>query len=351
MASLAATLANNFRTEWNEKYNANEQKKPIGGAFNAALEDTNSPYTFVTPELKQKAMMSAGRSVQIPVINYDSTVTIATSRPLSISDDENVSALQSLTFVIASGGFTMIPARHQNNEISYQADFNAKMRKLMFAMLNSLDGAVLTHLSTNKNQVSPDLLGKYTWDSNTLVVPKSYKDVCYSDLEILLMSKDMNPEMAPLNVIGNPFVASAVKYLGQQGGGNYQNLAYQFDGKDFYFTNNLSNGTGHDGTFYFMPKGSLGIVTRNEPDAILGSKTGKGHVWDIVDLPIINMKADSFYYEDAVDASSVDTTTTHLTRAYKQYFSFAVEYAILSNYNSDLASVANPLVKAAISNT
>lgn len=351
MASLAATLSNNFRTEWNEKYNANEQKKPIGGAFYAAQEDTNSPYTFITPELKQKAMMAAGRDVEIPVINYDGSVSVGTTRPLTISDDENVSALSTLTFVIASGGFTMIPARHQNNDISYQADFNAKMRKLMFAFLNSMDSAVLTSLGTNKNQIQPDLLGKYAFTSNTLEVPKSYEDSFYSDLEILLMSKDMNPDLAPLNVIGNPYVASKVKYLGQQGGGNYQNLAYQFDGKDFYFTNNLSNGTGHNGTMYFMPKGSVGIVTRNEPDAILGSKMMDGHEWDIVDLPIINMKADSYYYEGAVDASSVDTSTAHLTRAYKQYFSFAIEYAILTNYNSDLTSIANPIMKAAIQNS
>lgn len=348
MAYLAATLVNNFRTDWNEKYNANEQKKPIGGAFYAAQEDSGSAYSFITPQLREMAMRSSGRSVQIPVINYDGTVTVGTTRPLTISDDENTSALKSISFTIASVGFTMVPAQHFNNEISYQADFNAKMRKAMFALLSSFDTAVLTHLNTNKNQITPDTLGKYSFADSLLTVPKSYADTFYSDMEILMMSKDMNPEMAPLNVIGNPYVASKVKYLGQQGGGNYQNLAYQFDGKDFYFTNNLSNATGYDGTMYFMPKGSLGILTRNEPDAINRSMTGDGHVWDIVDLPIINMKADSYYYDGAVDSSSLNSTTGALTRSKKEYFGFTVEYGIVSTYNSDLTSIANPIIKAGV---
>lgn len=351
MASLAATLANNYRTQHIANFDKNEQKRPIGGAFFAAQADSNSPYGFVTPELIEKARMAAGRTVSIPVINYDGTVSIGSTRSVTISDDENVSALQALTFVIYEGQFTMTPARFQNNEIDYQTDFNKKFEKMIFAMLSAFDSAVVTALGTNKNQVEPDLLGKYNFTSSVLEVPKSYEDTFYSDQEIIMMSKDMNSQGAPLNCIGNPYVASKVKYLGQQGGGNYQNLAYQFDGKNFYFSNNISNGTGHNGTMYFMPQGSLGIVTRNEPDALMGSRTSDGKVWDIVNLPIINLPADSYYYEAAVDSSSLDTSTAHLTRAKKEYFAFTVEMAILTNYNSSLSTVANPIVKAAILNS
>ena len=63
------------------------------------------------------------------------------------------------------------------------------------------------------------------------------------------------------------------------------------------------------------------------------------------------IKADSYYYEGAVDASSVDTSTAHLTRAYKQYFGFSIEYALLTNYNSSITTIANPIMKAAILNS
>lgn len=349
MASLAATLAEDFRTEWNAEFDKNEQTRPVAGAYKMALEDSKSAYSFVTQELLEKARNAAGVAVKIPALNYDSSVTISSTRPLTISDDENVSALYELTFVIYTMQFTMIPARHKNNSISYQADFNRKMRKGLFAMEKAMDTATLTKLNTNKNQVDPDLLGKYSVASNVLTVPKSYEDTFYSDLEILLMSNELNEEGAPINVVGNPYVASKIKYLGQQGGGNYANLAYQFDGKDFYFTNQLSNGAGQNGAMYFMPKGSLGLVTRSEPDALIGSRTGDGHEWDIIpSLPIINMPADSYYYTAAVNADSVDTSTAHLTRAMKEYFSYSVEMAILTPYNSDLTTVPSAIQKAAI---
>lgn len=351
MASLAATLANNYRTSHIANFDKNEQKRPIGGAYFAAKNDSESPYGFITPELREKARTAAGRTVSIPVINYDGTVSINSTRAVTITDDENVSALQAITFVIYEGHFTMIPARFQNNEIDYQTDFNKKFEKMLYAMLSSFDSAVVTALDTNKNQVEPDLLGKYGFASNTLTIPALKEKTAYSDLEIIMMSKDMNSEGAPLNVIGNPYVASQVKYLGAQGGGNYENLAYQFDGKNFYFSNNISNATGYNGTMYFMPQGSLGILTRNEPDALMNSRTTDGKVWDIVNLPMLGINADSYYYEAAVDASSVDTSTAHLTRAKKEYFAFTAEMAIVTNYNSDLSTVANKIVKAAISET
>lgn len=348
MASLAATLVNGYRTKHIANFDKNEQKRPVGGAFFAAQADSMSPYGFVTPELITKARNAAGITVSIPVINYDSTVTVGSTRPVTITDDENVSALQALTFVIYNGMFTMTPARHWNNEIDYQVDFNKKLEKMIYAMLSAFDSAVVTALDTNKNQVTPDLLGKYTFASNVLNVPALKEKTFYSDLEILMMSKDMNSEGAPLNVIGNPYVASQVKYLGAQGGDNYENLAYQFDGKNFYFTNNISNATGYNGTMYFMPQGSLGLVTRNEPDALMNSRTSDGKIWDIVTLPIINMPADSYYYEAAIDRHALDASTAHLTRAKVEYFCFTVEMAVLTNYNSALASVANPIIKAAI---
>lgn len=353
MASLAATLAEDFRTQYNDKFDKNEQRRPVAGAYKMALEDSKSAYSFVTQEMLEKARNSAGVAVKVPALNYDSSVTVSSTRPLTISDDENVSALYELTFVIYTGQFTMIPARHKNNSISYQDDFNRKMMKMLFAMEKAMDTATLTKLNTNKTQVTPDLLGKYTFNaSNLLDIPKAEKDTFYSDLEILLMSNELNEEGAPINVLGNPYVASQIKYLGQQGGGNYANLAYQFDGKDFYFTNQLSNGDGYNGTLYFMPKGSLGLVTRSEPDALMGSKTGDGHEWDIIpSLPIINMPADSYYYTAAVDASSVDATTGHLTRAMKEYFSYSVEMAIITPYNSDLTTIPSAIHKAGILNS
>jgi hypothetical protein len=243
----------------------------------------------------------------------------------------------------------MTPALHKNNSISYQADFNRKMLKWLYAMERSMDSAVLTSLNTNKNQVQPDLLGKYAFNSNVLDVPQSYEDTFYSDLEILLQSKDLNGENFPVNVLGNPYVASKIRFLGQQGGGNQENLAYQFDGKDYYFSNQLTNGTGANGTLYFMPKGSLGLVTRQEPDALFNSKAGDGHEWEVIpNMPIINMPADSYYYSTAVDASAKQA---NLTRALKEYFSFSVEMAIITPYNSDLSTIPSAIYKAQILNS
>lgn len=344
---LATTLVENFRTEYSEKFDQNEQKNPSSGAFRAAKDDMNSAFTFMTPEIYEKARKSAGVTTKIPVINYDGSVSVGSTRPLTISDDDNTSALYSLSFVIYSIGFTMVPAQHSNNSISYQADFNRKMRKSLYKLKGSLNGAILTQLSTAKNQVDPDLLGKYAVASNVLEVNKSDKETIYSDLEILMASLNLNEDGAPLNVIANPFVASQVKFLGAQGGGNQVNYAYQFDGKSFYWDNNISNAAGHDGTMYVMPSGSVGIATRSEPDALAGSMTGDGHKWGVVNLPIVDMVADSYYYDAAIDANAV---RSDLTRAKKQYFGFTIEAAVLTPYRS-ATDVAAPIMKIAIKNS
>lgn len=345
--ALTLTLVENFRTEYNEKFDQNELLAPTAGALKCALEDTQSAFSFVTPDMIAKAKQSQGVTVKVPAINYDSSVSIGSTRPITISDDENTSALYSMVFVIYSGGFTMVPSQHSSNSISYQNDFNRKMMKLLYAMKTEMNSAVLTKLGTVKNQVEPDLLGKYTFDSNVLLVNKSDEKTIYSDLEILQSSLDLNQEGAPLNVIANPFVASQVKFLGAQGGGNQVNYAYQFDGKNFYWDNAITNDVGHNGTFYFMPKGSIGVVTRQETDALLGSKSGDGHEWGMANLPILNMVADTYYYDGAYDSNAL---RADLTRAYKQYFGFSVEMAILTPYRS-ATTIAAPIMKAAILNS
>ncbi len=345
--ALSPTLVENFRTAYTDQFDKNEQTRPTAGALKCALEDTQSAFSFVTPDMIEKAKRSAGLTVKVPAINYDGTVSIGSTRPITITDDENTSALYSMVFVIYSGGFTMVPAQHSSNDISYQDDFNRKMRKMLYKMESTMDDAVLTKLGTVKNQVQPDSLGKYGWDSNIITIAKSDKETIYSDLEILMASKDLNQDGAPLNVIANPFVASQVKFLGAQGGGNQVNYAYQFDGKNFYWDNSISNAAGHDGTMYFMPKGSIGVVTRQETDALLNSKAGDGHEWSVVNLPILNMIADAYYYDGAYDSNAL---RSDLTRAYKQYFGFTVEMAILTPYRS-ATDVAADIMKAAILNS
>lgn len=87
--SLVATRIQNLRANSNlDKF---EYRPSRYGALNAFMEQSNDPLGILTPELKEKARVSIGNTLETPVINYDKDIAIGDSRTLTIADSENTS--------------------------------------------------------------------------------------------------------------------------------------------------------------------------------------------------------------------------------------------------------------------
>lgn len=150
--SLIATRVQNWRIE-NPELDRNMFRPCEYGALDFFIEQTNAPNSIISPNLRDRALVSIGNTVQVPVINYDENVQVSNVRSCVIADNENTSALVTLVWATYAIGFTMVPAAYSNNEISYQHDFMRKMEKTTRALADALDKGAVAALEANKTQV------------------------------------------------------------------------------------------------------------------------------------------------------------------------------------------------------
>jgi hypothetical protein len=341
--SLVATRLQNWRVE-NPEFDRNMTRPCEYGALDFFIEQTNAPTSIISQNLRDRAFASIGNTVQIPVINYDGDVQVYNVRSCVIPDDENTSALYTIVWATYAVGFTMTPAAYMNNEITYEHDFFRKLEKITRALADTLDKGAIAALEANKTQVFKDLLN-YTKQGNVIEVPTQMATEILGDINPI-MRANCYPEM--IHIIGNAGVDSLVRKLAQHGVYNDVNKRMEYDNKVLHYTNNVLNESSKNGTFFAVADGNVGVLTRVDREALRGTKANF-HEWDVVRLPLIDLPVGSHYYTAVGDQSSImGAATEDLTCAVKEYFGFSVDVAFLVAYNSDAATVANPIIKAEI---
>lgn len=342
--SLIATRVQNWRV-LTPDFDKNMTRPSEYGALDFFAQQTESGRSFITPELRDRAMQSMGTTVQMPVINWDGDVTVSNVRSCTIPDNDNTSALVNVVFATYVVGFTMVPAQHMNNEISYQHDFTRKMEKVTRALADKLDEGAVAALEANKTQVFQDLL-IYTRVGNSLQIPWDYRTEILGDLNPIMRANDYR---GLIHIIGNAGIDSMIGKLAQLGMYNAVNKQLEYAGKVLHFTNNVINEAGKFGTAFAVEDGNVGILTRAGRENILGTRANN-HEWDIVRLPIIELPVDTHFYTEVGDQSAVaGEATSDMTCNVKEFFGFAIDVAFLVSYNSDPDQVANPIIKIEIS--
>ncbi len=341
--SLIATRLQNWRIE-NPEFDRNMARPREYGALDFFIEQTNAGNSIINPNLRQRAFESIGNTVQIPVINYDGDVTVSNVRTCVIADDENTSALYTVTWTTLSVGFTMVPSLYMNNEITYDHDFARKMEKVCRALATAMDELAIAALEANKSQVYNNAL-YYTVTSNTMQIPWLARMDFMSDLNAIMRANNY-PGM--LHVIGNAGIDSLVLKLAQHDIYNDVNKRNEYAGKVFHYTNNLPNEDNVFATAYVVEDGNVGVLTRVDRAALRRVNTNF-HEFDVVRLPFIDLPVGSHYYKSIGDQSAVaGAASADMVCDEKEYFGFSVDVAFLVAYNSDPATVANPVIKVEI---
>lgn len=342
--SLVGSLVGDFRADVPE-FDKNEFRIMHAGALSTFQKQTASSASWVTEDLINKAMLTTPvNAVKIPAINYKD-VTIRSTRPLTISADENTSALVSVSWTTFAYGFLMYPAQHFNNDISYQRDFNAKMKAMLVKMTKAIEDAAVAVLEANKTQVIGEVVGGHTFSLNTVhEFSSNYKDSSIlGDLRPMMNSN--NYYSVALDVVGNQGLQALVNRQQGFGAQNHENQQWQWLGNNFVFSNGVVNSGSKKATGYAVNDGTLAILTRVEPDSMMRSRTRNGYEWGTEKLPGLELEFGTYSYETAVDLSSLDSHTTHLTRTPVQAFDFAIDIAFLTAYNSVPASIPSPIIK------
>jgi hypothetical protein len=341
--SLAATVLNSIRIK-NEKLDKNEQRLSEYGAFDFFVQQSKTN-PLLTSEMKEQAIKSMGKTLQMPVINYDGTISVSNVRSCTISDAENTSALVGLVFATYAVGFTVVPAMYSNNEIDMQNDIEKKFLKYARVLGAALDSAALTALAANKTQVFGDTL-IYTKSSDVIVAPWESREDILGDIEPMMNANDY---YGKVHIIGNTGVRSLLGKLMEKGEYNVVDKSIEWAGKQFHFSNRLTNASNTYATFYAVEDGNVDLLFRYDREAVMGTKTQVGHEWDIITMPYIDIPVGLHYYEAVGDQSSIGgAATADLTCAKKEYYGFSVDVAFVVAYNSAIATKANPIIAGRI---
>lgn len=341
--SLIATRLQNWRVE-NPELDRNMTRPCEYGALDFFIEQTNAANSILSPKLRERAFASIGNTVQVPVINYDGNVTVSNVRSCVVPDDENTSALYTVVWATYSVGFTMVPTLYMNNEISYEHDFNRKMETHCRALADALDQAAIAALEAGKAHVLKDKLN-YNFAANVIDVPTQMATEIMGDISPI-MRANCYPKM--VHIVGNAGIDSLIQKLAQHGIYNDVNKRMEYENKVFHYTNNVVNEVGKNGTFFAIEDGNVGVLTRVDRESLKRTKANF-HEWDVVRLPYIDLPVGSHYYTAVGDQSQIaGAASEDMTCNVKEYFSFSVDVAFIIAYNSDIETVANPVIKAQI---
>lgn len=344
----------------NTRFNAFRAQSPLDkwetradrwGFLDLFQKQTLDPMGIITDDLKAKAIAAAGSSLEVPVIDFDSGVSILNQTiPVNVSGSPSTSQMVAITFTHYYWAFLIHPAQHFNNEISMQREFNTQSRKYIYEFMDTLDNACGSALEADKTQVlADDLGGRYALVSNVIEAPLPEQDAVIGDINPLMGG---NKFYGPFDMVANGAMESHVRNrLLEKGQFNTENKTYQYADKDWHFSNNLANAAGHKATSFVVQGGSVGMLQQFAPDCVMRNRTHK-HLWDIEQLPIANMNIGVYQYSDAVDGSALSGAATALLTSTKaEAYAFHTAVATLTTYNSSQGTIAAPIAKVAIKTT
>lgn len=341
--SLINTRIQNVRA--NSNLDKNELRPSRYGGLNLFMQQSDDPAGILTPELKEKAEKSIGNTLETPVIDFDGGVTIGNTRSVTIADSENTSQMFTITFATYAWGFTIVPAMYMNNEVSIQRDFERKFNKYLYKFGETLDAAAIAALSANKTQVFADLLN-YSQTGNVIQAPWKLRENVIGDINPMLAAND---HFGEIHLLGNAGVESIIRKLAEKDLYNSENKTLEYSDKILHFSTRIANAAGEFANMYAVQGGSVGILTRFERESLLGTKMADGTEWGIDTLPMLNFPIGTYFYESKGDFNAIaGAATADLTRARKEHYGFAVDVAFVTPYNSDAATIANPIMKLAV---
>lgn len=348
--SIVATMLQNLRDR-DLAMSKNNMRIGEYGALELFLDESRTAGGIITDSLRDKAWLSAGRTLQIPVWDPNGNITVTTSRSCTVADAENTSKLYTVTFSNVSSGFTMVPNLYDNNEFSYEDDWFMKYRTMEDALGNALDELAITALGTAQNHVFAEQLG-YTITGNSVQVPYEKRVNIFGDVKGMMRANRYRGD--GMRIVGNAGCEAIIRSLQQFGVQNAQNLGREFAGNRLYYTNNVANaeqsgGTTYSGAFYAVAPGMVGFLSRPSRAERNSTKSRVGHEWGTEVLPGLGMEFGYHYYESVGDMSGIaSTASADMGCDLKQHFGFSLDVAFITVYNGSLSTISNPIIHADI---
>lgn len=313
----------------------------------------NTPMNKVlTPTLKSHLQTVEGRSTEYTGLKEDVITTTNVESftiPAHLSDSEQ----KTLTSISIWSGFQVYPAWFQNNTIAYEDYLQNKYDEVFSAMAAAKETQIANLLNTNKTQTIDGVAqinggdGTFAFDATNDWVSANkaaQKDTLFSNLEALFgINKMGGSHNAVVNKGG---LTLAINEILKYGAANSENKQFiQNNLPAFFETLGIAPST-YQFIMYMMTDGAIGGVQNYPFDFRQGTVVGDKK-WGIMDTPApyIGERLNVYYNKEAVDASGLGDTTSHLRMTSMEEWGFLDKFFLVSNYNSDLTSRVSDIVK------
>jgi hypothetical protein len=352
MATIATNLQN-IRVNYPSLIDQFDHRKGEYALLQKGIQNANMGTGIISADLMQKARDSWGRIIDIPVMAAQGATAVGalgSGLTCTATGVEPVSALVNVTWVTVSTSFTMEPTKNDNNEISYAQEFMRKYSDRIALIAENIDVAVDTALTTAlcpAAQYSSSYVGvgnKY----GALVADRVQSSLTnrvdfFNDYTSIQKADEIRGRF---DVIGSTNLESIVRQSAAQGQANDTNEAFQFNGYDFTWSNNVTVSAASDATMYILPKGSYGVIFRNSPDPMNNRRTTDGKQYGTSFDPTLGAMIDTMFYSECADINALSGNADD-TAAVQEVHQIAVHYGILTPYSNFATSEVAGVIRAA----
>jgi hypothetical protein len=348
--SMIATLLQDLRPKYPSMLDSRELRGSRYGLFDKGKLNANSPKGIVTSEVIEMAMRSWGRNVDISVMSPIASNN-GTGLTCTVTGTEAISDILNLTWVTVSNGFEMQPAKNKMNEISYEQEFLRKYTDMVRKIATSADAATYTALNTAITpaaQYASSYVGagnKYTFTANAMQVSLANRPAWWNEIEAIMLADDIEPSF---DVLMSTNGRAIINPIFNQGAGNSVNTQYAFTNGNFNYSysNRLTLSAACDATMFIMPEGSYAILNRNSNTCLEGLRSSDGVEFGIAYDPMLGVNLDTVHKSTCGSIVTESGNASDLASV-RQYFGFAMHYAIVTPYTNYASSGISSVIRKA----
>jgi hypothetical protein len=342
--ALSATKLDAYRQKVEESnIDRFENRFSNYGAFATYLNDTPNLIPGGAEFLANRK--GEDRTASFTVINREA-FSASSSRTCSAGTQDSTSAYVTPSWTTWKFAVKVVPSQYENNYVTMQADFNHKMDTLERTILYDLDTAAVTSLEANISAVNNASGNPYNFASSVSDVPLSGNDYFLNELTSQMMHNDLPAD--GIQIIASPRFASFVDRYINQGAGNDENRQFQFGGKMFAYSNQITVATSDRDTVYVAPLGSYGFLNWIDPDARMNHVSGDGKEWFVQNLPKVGIDVGVLYQSTCADNSAKQGG---LEASLTESYSFSFDYMFTTAYNSTPSTNPGTIFKYTLSKT
>jgi len=314
----------------------------------------NTPMNKVlsSPSLKAHLQTVQGQTTQYTGLK-ESVITTTSVESFTIPEHLSVSEQKTLTSVSIFSGFRWYPGQFVNNTIEEGVYLDNKFDEVFSAMAAAKETQIASALSTYKTQVLAGEAqinhgdGAFAFDTalDTLTCDlAAQKDALFANLKtIMRINKKAGNYNMVVNEGGFNLAINEILKYGQQ---NQENRQFVLNQLPMYFeTLGIAPST-FQFVAYLLRDGAIGSV-QNYPYDFRTGTVVDSKVWGVMPTPApyIGERLNVFQNIEATDASSLGDRTGELRMTSYKEMGFLDKFFLVTNYNSDLTTRVNDIVK------